>query len=245
MTCSGRGACGDEVPEGAWSPRRRGQRIAAALASLRAAREAGQAERDARAQARLDAAVAWQVPPGKVPAVAQVQAAALRMELAQAAQQAKVAAWAQRPAKEEAAGIRRGPGGSKPPLPAGAHFKVRRACAALEQARARAAEAERKAAQEQEGGRGPVRDITDPDARLMPVRGGGLIEGYNTQNAGGDGGRPGGAGTRHGSSDGQGCASAGCLDQRRCRARPRLRGRQDERDHRVRGPRPGEVRCHR
>jgi transposase len=181
-------ARGDEVPEGAWSPRRRGERIAAALASLRAAREAGQAERDARAQAYLDAAAAGQAPPGKVPAVAQVQAAALRLERAEAAQRAKVAAWAQRRAEEEAAGIRRGPGGSKPPLPAGAHFKVRKARAALEQARARAGEAERKAAQEQQGGPGPVRNITDPDARLMPVRGGGFIEGYNTQNAGSEDG---------------------------------------------------------
>src|SRR5262249_3289421 len=31
-------------------------------------------------------------------------------------------------------------------------------------------------------GPGPVRNITDPDSRLMPVRGGGFIQGYNTQN---------------------------------------------------------------
>jgi transposase len=184
----GPGARGDEVPGGAWSPRRRGERIAAALASLRAAREGGQAERDAQAQAYLDAAAAGQAPPGKVPAVAQVQAAQLRLERAEAAQRAKVAAWEQRRAEEEAAGVRRGPGGSKPPLPAGAHSKVRKARAGLEQARVRAAEAERKAAQEQGNGPGPVRNITDPDARLMPVRGGGFIEGCNTQNAGSEDG---------------------------------------------------------
>ncbi len=27
-----------------------------------------------------------------------------------------------------------------------------------------------------------MRNITGPDARLMPVRGGGFIQGYNTQN---------------------------------------------------------------
>ena len=27
-----------------------------------------------------------------------------------------------------------------------------------------------------------MRNITDPDSRLMPVRGGGFIQGYNTQN---------------------------------------------------------------
>ena len=31
-------------------------------------------------------------------------------------------------------------------------------------------------------GPGPVRNITDPDSRLMPVRGGGFIQGYNAQN---------------------------------------------------------------
>ena len=27
-----------------------------------------------------------------------------------------------------------------------------------------------------------MRNITDPDSRLMPVRGGGFTQGYNTQN---------------------------------------------------------------
>src|SRR5579864_6929649 len=92
----GAGAAGDEVPEDAWSPRRRDQRIAAALASVRAEREAAQARRDADAQAYLQAAGAGQAPPGKVPAAARVEAARLRLERAEAAQRAKVAAWQQR-----------------------------------------------------------------------------------------------------------------------------------------------------
>jgi hypothetical protein len=50
--------------------------------------------------------------------------------------------------------------------------------------RARAAAAQRKAAgrEANQKGPGPVRNITDPDSRLMPVRGGGFIQGYNTQN---------------------------------------------------------------
>ena len=54
----------------------------------------------------------------------------------------------------------------------------------MERARARAAEAERRAAEREahRKGPGPVRNITDPDSRLMPVRGGGFIQGYNTQN---------------------------------------------------------------
>jgi hypothetical protein len=64
------------------------------------------------------------------------------------------------------------------------HCRVRQAAAKLEAAKARAAEADRKAAERQANrkGPGPVRNITDPDSRLMPVRGGGFIQGYNTQN---------------------------------------------------------------
>ena len=64
------------------------------------------------------------------------------------------------------------------------HCRVREAQAKLEATRARAAEAERKAAEREANrkGPGPVRNITDPDSRLMPVRGGGFTQGYNTQN---------------------------------------------------------------
>jgi transposase len=176
----GAGAAGDEVPEDAWRPGRRDERIAAALASLAAERQAAQARRDAEAGAYLQAAAAGQAPRGAVPAAAQVTAAQIRLERAEAAQRAKVAAWQARRAAEEAAGIRRGPGGGRPPLPPRAHGKVRKARAALE--RARAKEAERTAAEKHNSSTQPVRNITDPDARLMPVRGGGFIEGYNTQN---------------------------------------------------------------
>ena len=56
--------------------------------------------------------------------------------------------------------------------------------AKLEATKARAAEAARKAAGREANrkGPGPVRNITDPDSRLMPVRGGGFTQGYNTQN---------------------------------------------------------------
>jgi hypothetical protein len=61
---------------------------------------------------------------------------------------------------------------------------VKEAEAKVEATRARAAEAERRAAEKAAAakGPGPVRNITDPDSRLMPVRGGGFIQGYNTQN---------------------------------------------------------------
>ena len=49
MPCEQQGNRGDEVPEDAWSPRSRVERIAAALRSLREEREAAEAERDAQA----------------------------------------------------------------------------------------------------------------------------------------------------------------------------------------------------
>ena len=64
------------------------------------------------------------------------------------------------------------------------YCRVREAQAKLAATRVRAAEAERKAAEREahRKGPGPVRNITDPDSRLMPVRGGGFLQGYNTQN---------------------------------------------------------------
>src|ERR1700691_2634915 len=119
----GAGVRGDEVPEDAWSPRRRDGRIATALAGLRAEREA-----------------------------------------AQAVEAAKAAEVRQR----ERAG----------------RCGVGEAEAKLEAAGARAAAAGRRAAEREAARKGPgrVRNITDPDSRLMPARGGGFIQGYNAQN---------------------------------------------------------------
>ena len=66
------------------------------------------------------------------------------------------------------------------PVPVNQAPAVRQAGAELERAQARAAEQARKAAAGK--GPGPARNITDPDSRLMPVRGGGFIQGYNAQN---------------------------------------------------------------
>jgi hypothetical protein len=59
------------------------------------------------------------------------------------------------------------------------YCRVREAAAKVERARERAAAAERKAAAK--AGPGPVRNVTDPDSRLMPARNG-FIQGYNAQN---------------------------------------------------------------
>jgi transposase len=175
----GEGRRGDEVPEDAWSPRRRDQRIAAALASLRAEREAAQKARQQQADAYLDAAGSGQAPRGNIPAAALVAAAQIRLDQVVAAQQAKITERERRDAEARAAGDRGYRG--KRPAPEGGG--VRKAQARLERAQARAAEAEASAAKKNNGkSPGPVRNVTDPDARLMPVRGGGFIEGYNAQN---------------------------------------------------------------
>jgi transposase len=173
----GAGRRGDEVPPEAASPVTRGARIAAALAELEAERQAAEQERDAQARAYLEAAEAGPPPAGPPPAAAAVAAARARLERAEAGQRAKVAAWEAQRAAEDVAGIKRSPGGRKP-FPPGAHAGVAKARAALARAEARAAEAERKAAARP----APVRNLTDVDSRLMPVRGGGFLQGYNTQN---------------------------------------------------------------
>ena len=54
----------------------------------------------------------------------------------------------------------------------------------MEKARARQQQVQDRAGARQAArrGPGPVRNVTDPDSRLMPVRGGGFIQGYNAQN---------------------------------------------------------------
>jgi transposase len=177
----GEGRRGDEVPEEAWSPRRRDERIRAALAGLKAEREEAEAAEKARGQAYLARRAAGQRA-GCPPASAAVAAAQENLARVRAVHQATADDWQARNTASLAAAGR--PLRGSPPVPADRYCRVRRAEAKLEKAQARAAEAERKAA-EREAARnrpGPVRNITDPDSRLMPVRGGGFVQGYNTQN---------------------------------------------------------------
>jgi hypothetical protein len=171
----GAGRRGDEVPEDAWSPRRRDGRIAAALASLTAEREAAEAAEQARAEAYRARRAAGERA-GCPPASAAVAGAEENLARVRAARAAELAELAERYAAGQP---RRG-------RPAGVddHCRVRQAQAKVEAAKARAAEAERKSTEREANrkGPGPVRNITDPDSRLMPVRGGGFLQGYNTQN---------------------------------------------------------------
>jgi transposase len=166
-------ARGDEVPAGAADPRTRDERIAAALADLEAERTAQAAEQDAQAQARVRAAAAGAPVRGRRPAAAAAELARLKLDRAAAARQARIEAREQRAAAGRTSGPR--------PKPPREHNRVQKAAAALEAAPAGQAEREARPPQAARSG-APVRNITDPDSRLMPVRGGAFIQGHNAQN---------------------------------------------------------------
>lgn len=165
----GEGRRGDEVPEDAWRPGRKDERIRAALADLDAGRDAQERAEQARAgEFRARRQAGQRTGPG--PDSAAVQLAEENYARVRAARAAEVAALEE---KYAAGQPRRG-------RPAGIddHCRVRAAAAKIARARDRAARAQRRAADRD---RAAVRNITDPDSRLMPARGGGFIQGYNAQ----------------------------------------------------------------
>jgi transposase len=168
------GGRGDDDPG---DPFTRRERVAAALADARAERERREAqgeEERARAARAAEAARAGAPPAGRPPAGSDVELARERLAAERSRHQARAAAW------HAAAAAGRRPRGN-PPVPTEDYARVRAARQRLERAQAReAARAERAAAR---AGREPVRrNVTDPDSRLMPVRGGGFLQGYNPQN---------------------------------------------------------------
>jgi transposase len=174
----GAGRRGDEVPEQAWSPRSRGGRIRAALAGLEAEREAAQAAEAAQAEGFRERQRSGQRT-GRAPGAAAAELAEEKLARVTAEQQAKIDGWQARNA-QSLAGTGR-PLRNPPRQPASEHCRVKDAAAQVEKARAR----EQARAAEREKNRkgpGPVRNVTDPDSRLMPVHGGGFGQCYNTQN---------------------------------------------------------------
>ena len=166
---------GDEVPEEAWSPRRRDERIRRALADLEAERTAAREAAAQRAEVFRERRRGGQRT-GRAPGPAAVELAEENLARVRAARAARLAEL-----EEGRAGGERRRGRA-----AGVddYCRVKEAEARLGKARARAAEAGRRAAAREAArkGPGPVRNLTDPDWRLMPVRGGGFIQGYNAQN---------------------------------------------------------------
>jgi transposase len=171
----GEGNRGDEVPADVVNPVTRAGRIAAALAELEAERQAAEADRQAQAQDYLArGGKARGVPPEAVA----VEAARARLERVRAARAAQIAKMGTRAAGPLVAGSRR----DRPRAGIEDYCLVKAAREALEKAETRRAAAEGRAAAAGGGqDRGPVRNITDPDSRLMPTRNG-FIQGYNAQN---------------------------------------------------------------
>jgi transposase len=176
----GPGVRGDELPPELADPRSRAERIAAALADLKAEREAaGQADAALAGAFRERQQAGQRTGPGPVSAaVALAEENLARVRAARAAElagrdrlRAEATAAGQTPPRRARAGI-------------DDHCRVRAAEAKVRTAQARQAAAQTRARQreEQRKGPGPVRNLTDPHSRLMPVRGGGFIQGYNAQN---------------------------------------------------------------
>lgn len=155
-------------------PRSRAGRVLACMQDLQDAREAAEAQAREQGRAYLEAAAAGTARAGRPPAAVALAAAQLRLEEAVAAEEATLAGWQAR----RAAGQRV----TRPPVAPGTGKKSRKARARLAELQA-AAEAEAAA----DGtGRQPRRNVTDPDSRLLPVRGGGFIQEYNCQDAAAD-----------------------------------------------------------
>jgi transposase len=191
----GPGRRGDELPAELVDERSRAARIAQALAELHADTAAHSAERDGiaerqqdrqqrkqqRKQAKLDAyrrqrADRGSAPVGKPPTEIRIEVLTENLAAAQARQQAKVDRYLA--------------GGcvGRAPLPPERNAKVNRVKAALDRAIAEAAareQAQVAAAERAAARRGgePRRNITDPQSRMMPLRGGGWVQGYNCQAA--------------------------------------------------------------
>jgi transposase len=182
---------GEALPPGWADPRSRLARVRACLADFAAQRVAAEAQRRARGQAWLDARAAGE-PVTRPPAAVAVEAARIALEAEVARHQALAGEWD----RKRAAGEKTG----RKPVPVEASRRVARQRERLARAEAAAVTArQEQEEQEQAGDREPdgtgkqkkdkprpVRNVTDPDSALMPVRGGGLKQGYNCQDAAAD-----------------------------------------------------------
>jgi hypothetical protein len=162
---------GDDDPG---DPSTRQERVAAALASARAEREAREAGERAKADEHVRAAEAGTPKAGRPPAGAEVELARQHVAREEAAAQARWDAYA------GAAAAGRKPAGGRPRRPEESG-KVRAARERL--AKALALAGWREETRDEKAPAEPVRrNVTDPGSRLMPVRGGGFIQGCNAQN---------------------------------------------------------------
>jgi transposase len=180
---------GEGLGPGWADPRSRLGRVRQCLDDFAAQRQAAEAARRAQGRAWLDAvAASGQVTRGQPPACVAEEAARIALAAARARQQALVDGWD----RKRAAGLKAG----KKPVPVESARIVRVQRERLERLQAAALAAEQQeqqgAGEPEPGGTGkkkkprPVRNVTDPGSRLVPVRGGGLKQGYNCQDAAAD-----------------------------------------------------------
>ena len=167
-------ARGDELPVELADPVTRRERILAARARMQREQQAAGAQAETRAgqfrQRRAEGKRTGPAPKGQAGPLTAETADALR-----ARYQERYDDWHARNDKSIA-------GTGKPlrgfrPVPPDQHCRVRRA-----EARAARAAGRDQAAAKNPGG-ADCASTTDPDSRLMPVRGGGFIQGYNAQAA--------------------------------------------------------------
>ena len=170
-------ARGDELPAELADPVTRRERIRKALADLDAERKAAREQQEQQASEYL-ARPAGRARGGP-PRAARVAVAQQAVERETARYQAQVADRAARLEAARAAGRTGLPG--PPPVPPSEYCRVKAAAGKLAAAQAQVAAQAAEQAAAAEDGEGPPRNLTDPDSRLMPVRGGGFIQGYNAQ----------------------------------------------------------------
>lgn len=196
----GRDGRGDEMPAELADPRSRASRIAEALAEVtghnrtrdearvaiderkQARQRAANIRREAQIEAYLQRRDEHGPRVGSPPAPIRVEVLTRNYEQARAAQQAKIDRYN--------AGTKKGAA----PTPVEQAWRVKRVKTALDKAIAaqtgqhqKAAAATEMAAEQSQTAetapswQGPKRNITDPQSRLMQLRGGGWLQGYNCQ----------------------------------------------------------------
>lgn len=160
------------VPAELADPTSRSKRIAEALAQIEAEDDARQKAARTAAEGHLERLDAGKSPAGRVPLAAQVAAAHRRLAREIARHAATEARYRQR---ADAAARRGGKPKGKVPVAASNHHRVIAARTSVSKAVAKQSALERTT---------PTvlrRNITDPDSRMQPLRGGGWVQGYNCQ----------------------------------------------------------------
>jgi transposase len=165
---------GDQVPPDAVDPSSRAARIATALADLQAEKDAERAAAKAKGEAYLARRESGHSVQGsRPPPGVDVQIARERVAQVIAEREEFIADYWRRRRAAEAAGTK---AWARLPRPVEQHQAVIRCRAQLAKAEAR--QAKRDAAKTKSR---RVRNTTDPQSRMMPLRGGGWLQGYNCQ----------------------------------------------------------------